>query len=104
MKNIKIEEQILFDQYGNFGYITKKTSKNLTVSDLPLSVILTDKFNTSHPAQLILVIPFENILPEVLAHYAFGMDAETAFEKVAARTEVHSINQLAFYLYKYTRP
>jgi hypothetical protein len=104
MKNVKIPQQVLFDQYGNFGFITRKSSKNITVDELPLNVLLTDKFEQTYPAQLILVIPFTNILPEVLTQLCMGLDAETAFEQITARTETTSINELAFYLYKYTRP
>ncbi len=103
MKFIHVYQKILFDSFGNFAYITQKHSKKVSASDIPLSVTLQDDFKQSFEADLIAIIPFDTVIPEICAHHAMGCTPENALKILQNRLNITEPHELVYYLYKIKR-
>lgn len=103
MKILHIKQKILFDSFGNFAYIAKKPSKKITASSIPLQLILEDDFKQSFSVELISIIPFDSVIPEICAYHALGCPPEKAFTILQKRHEIDHPSELAYYLYKTKR-
>lgn len=89
---------------GYFPLISKYKSGVLTLSKLPIPVILQDEFTfESVEAELIEVVPFTlGVVPSIFCHLAEGYpNNELVVARILERNKVTQIENLAFYLYKY---
>lgn len=101
---VKIKKQVEFCSKRLFSYITKSPSNNVSVSSLPISLIIEDENKVHHPVELIHILPFSSleVIPEILAQHAEGCSSDAAFKLIKERTAVHSPSELCYYLYKST--
>ena len=87
---------------GHCGLIAKYVPGVLKESSFPIPVILVDDATKKeYEADLISVIGFQNVIPDIFCRFFEGESSEKATEKLLKRYNVSNINQLGFYTYEF---
>ena len=96
--NIKNASKFLFT--GHFGLISKYIPGRIKISTLPIPVIVVDEeTNEEFEADLISVIGFKDIIPELFCHFFEGKSPEEVEKELLPKYKISSVNHLGFYTY-----
>lgn len=102
MRKVNVKQATLKFPSGYFSHIGKFTPGVLTQSKLPLPVNVVDpETKIEYNAQLIAVVPFTDIIPEVFSYLSEGKKPADCKEEILKRSNVTHIHQLAYYLYEF---
>ena len=102
IKKIELKTVTLRFPTGYFGLFGKYVPGKLLVSDLPLPVILKDAEDAKeYNCELVEVVALRDYIPSVFSRMVEDMDPEALEPILLERLKVESINQIAFYLYRY---
>lgn len=100
MKKINVKDATLKIPSGFLGIIGKWYDGALSISKLPIDVIIVDPIsNQEFPGQLISVLPLPDIVPEIIALQVMNKYPSECHLDLLHIHGVSSINQLAYYLY-----
>lgn len=100
MKKVLVKDATLKIPSGFVGIIAKWYPGALTNSQIPIPVIIVDPESTQEfPGELISVLPFSGIVPEIIALQVMNQHPSQCHEDLLKIHGVSNINQLAYYLY-----
>lgn len=100
MKKIPVRDATIKIPSGFLGIIGRWLPGAVKSSQLPIKVIIVDpKTNIEFPGELISVLPFADVVPEIIALQVMNKYPSECREELLRIHGVSSINQLAYYLY-----
>lgn len=101
MKKVQVKNATLKIPSGHLGHIGKYVPGVITSDKLPIQVRIQDPITQDEfDCKLISVLPFKDVIPEILCFHSEGLHPSACEQDVLARSNAKSVNQLAYYLYE----
>lgn len=101
MKTVPVKSASIKILTSFVGHIGKYVPGTITKDKLPISVQIQDIDSKEiFQCKLISVLPFNEVIPEILCFHSEGKSPADCENELLTRSNVSSVNQLAYYLYE----